>query len=354
MNIGILGLRGAGGTTLFSSFISQAPSDKSSFPSTGMVNVPDLRLELLNGVYNPKKTTHATVRFEDCIPMNTTVKKDRVALLEKLKVLDSYVLVVGAYRCMSSREIIDEFNQLRFELIIHDMDFITRRTEKLEGEIKKIVKDREVKKKEMDLLKRLLPPLENEGFLQKVEVDELERSFINNANFLTVRPVCYVLNFSEETSENEKEKTVVEINRVLKEKGEKSKVLAVNAPLEAEISMMDEDDRESFLEEYGIQEMGRDKVIKAAYEAMDLVTFFTVGEDECRAWELKRGSTALDAAKAIHTDLARGFIRAEVIGCRTLLELKCLNKAKKTGQLRIEGRTYTVQDGEIVHVMFNV
>jgi hypothetical protein len=349
MNIGIIGLRGSGRTTLFSSFIGEE-----SHSATGIVSIPDTRLDLLSRMYEPEKTTCAKVAFEDCYPLDTTVKQEKIKLLDRMKVMDAFVMLVGAHRHLSREEVIGEFKQVRFEQIINDLDFVTKRVERLQEEIIKISKDRDAREKELALMKRLQPILEGERMLRGIQADSFEASILSNANLLTLKPICYVLNFSEGTADEERKGIAAEIQALLEGWGESSHVIAINAALEAEIAAMSHDERESFLREYGISSLGREKVIRSAHEMMRMITFFTVGKDECRSWELRDGATALDAAGAIHSDLARGFIRAEVIDYKALIDAGSLNDAKKAGVLRVEGRTYVVKDGEIVHIMFNV
>lgn len=237
---------------------------------------------------------------------------------------------------------------------MNDLDFVTKRIERLERETRVSNKDRGDKEKEMDLLRRLQPVLEGEKFLRGMDFAEQDAAMMVNYNLITVKPACYVINFSDDMSKEEVEKVRLGGENFLRDAGEDSPLLCVNAALEEELSSMGPDEISQFMGEYGIEEMGRDRVIKSAFSMLNLLTFFTVGEDECRSWHIHKGETALDAAGAIHSDLARGFIRAEVIGGETLLDLGSMNEAKKAGKLRLEGKTYVVNDGDIVHVMFNI
>lgn len=354
MDIGIIGLKMAGKSTLFSSFVGLGASKDGTRSNMGIVNVPDERLDELSEFYNPQKTTHSMVRFEDYPPLDTQVKQDRIRLYEGMKTKEAFVLVVGAFRRMTEDEIVEEFNQARFELIMSDLSFIIKRIEKLEKEIVRIAKNRAAKEKELAFMQRLQPILESERMLRDMEFDNIESAIIINASLLTLKPLCYVINVSEDMDENIARSVVIRIKKLLEANGDNSPVMAVNASLEVELAAMDEIEIGDFMREFGIESPGREKVINAAYELLDLITFFTVGEDECRAWNIRKGGKAIDAAASIHTDLARGFIRAEVIDHKDLIELGSMNDAKKAGKLRLEGKTYEVKDGEITHIMFNV
>lgn len=350
MKVGLAGLSSSGKTTLFTSFMGN-PDFKGT---TGSVSVPDERLEKLSRLFHPKKTVYAMVNFEDCLPLDTQAKPDRVRLEEKMRTMDAFVLVVGAYRCQSAEEVLAELGKIRLEMIIRDLDFILKRMEKLEKEIKLAVKDRALKEKEMELLKRLQPILEGERYLTGLEFDPSDSKMMANYNLLTGKPSCFVLNVPEEDLGGGGAVLAGRVQEELKKRGHVSPVLFLNAKLEADIAAMEASDAASFMKEYGISELGRGRVIQAAFRMLDWLTFYTVGEDECRAWNIPSGGSALDAAGAIHSDLARGFIRAEVVDCESLLSLGSLNEAKKAAKLRLEGKTYIVKDGDIVHIMFNI
>lgn len=353
MNVAIVGLSSSGKTVLFDSFVGHEPRGGSKAPQVGIVNVPDQRLDRLSALYHPKKTTFTTVNFRDAVPLDSAAKQERIALFDMLKTVDAFVCVVGAYRWSTAGEIQAELQKLRLELIIQDLDFVMKRTERLEREMKSSQSGPQ-KEKEMELLKRLQPILEKEQFLVGMTWDTQERRFMADYNLLTERPACYVLNVAEDIDTSLRESVTAEIGNMLNNAGAASPVLALNAKLEAEIAAFSPGERVKFLEEFHIAESSRDRVIRSSYELLDLITFFTVGEDECRSWQIRRGATALDAAGAIHTDLARGFIRAEVIEHDILLELGSLQEARRVGKLRLEGKAYEVKDGEIVHIMFNI
>lgn len=353
MKIAIAGTGASGKTTLFSSFTGTAPASGQGKSVMGVVNVPDLRLERLSSMFNPRKTVYATVDFVDTAPLDSQNKQEIIPLFDTLKTSDALVCVVGVYRCLTAEEALEEFKKVRLDILINDLDMAVKRAERLEKEIK-IAKNKAEKQKELELIGKIQPLLERETFLYGIEFDEEEKAVLHNFGLLSVKPCVYVLNRGDAFTEAQMELLETSVKNLLSQAGDPSPVISLNAGIESEIALMDEEEKTEFLAEYGIEEFGRDRVIRAAFERLSLITFFTVGEDECRAWKVREHATAVDAAGVIHSDLARGFIRAEVIDYGTLLELGSLQEAKKAGKLRLEGKTYRVRDGDILHVMFNV
>lgn len=351
MNIGITGLSASGKSTIIEAFLGRANTPGSSKGALGVVSVPDERLDLLSNLYKPEKTTYSLVNFEDCFSLDAPSRQDRVKLFERLRVMDALLFVVGAFRCPASEDVLKEAMKIRFEIVVNDFDFVTKRMERLEKEMKSSAKFRNEKEAEMALLRRMIPLLEEERFLANLETGEQEKRLMAGYSLLTTRPSCYLLNVSEDAGAEDVAET---LEKNLRQVGDLSPVLTLRGRLEAEIASMEPAEAQEFMKEYGISQSGRDRVLKTAFEQLDLITFFTVGEDECRAWNIRRGGSALDAASAIHSDLARGFIRAEVIEHDVLLSLGSLAEARKAGKLRLEGKTYLVKDGEMVHIMFNV
>jgi GTP-binding protein YchF len=350
MKIGIVGLSGSGKTLLFNAFIGEEESRQTS----GIVQVPDERLYNLSALFNPKSIVPATVVFEDCLPVDTKVKQDRIKLFDSMKTMDAFVMSIGAYRCFDSGSVKAEVDKLRFEILMNDLDFVTKRVERIDRELRALGKNAAEKEKESHLLKKIQPVLEEEKFLNTVEFEEQELKIMANYNLLTVKPMLYVLNIAENTDESKQKEYMSVVREILDKNKDSSPILLINAKLEWEVSILDDEEIGGFMEEYGITELAKNRIINEAFSLLNLLTFFTVGEDECRAWNIHHGDTSVDAAGAIHSDLARGFIRAEVVECTALLELKGLNEAKKAGKLRLEGKTYKVKDGDIVHIMYNI
>ena len=352
MNIGITGFSGSGKTTLFNSFTGN--TSENSKTKMAMVSIPDERLTELSELFKPKKTTYSLVQFEDLPSLDVHEKSEKVRFYERMRVMDAYVIIISAFKAQDAQEVQEEIKKMRLELIIGDLEFVINRMEKLDREMQLSPKNRDVKEKERAFLLRLQGILEEDRFIFGEEFEKEQNELIRTYGLLTLKPACFVLNFSE----NQKTEYVGELVKIsgdmLIEKNDASPVIAVNALIESDIASMSEDDRRVFIKEYAIEKLGRDKVIQTAFKLLDLINFFTVGENECRSWIIRQGSTALDAAGSIHTDFARGFIRAEVIAYDELLKLGSLYNAKNTGKLRLEGKTYIVKDGEIVHIMFNV
>ncbi|MCQ2736340.1 MAG: DUF933 domain-containing protein [bacterium] len=352
MKIVITGFGGSGRTSLFAACTGK-DMEEASRQSIGVVQVPDERLNKLSAIFNPKKTVFTTIDFVDSLPLDSHSKSDKTSLFETLRNGDALVCVISAFQHDSDGEILDELNRLRLDILINDLDMAVKRSERLEKEIR-ICKDKGEKQKELALVKRIQPVLENEQFLYSMDFDKDELMILRNFGLLSRKPCIYVLNCSEEMDAERIAGLEDAVRRQLDEVSDPSPVISLNASIEAEIAAMDSADREDFLKEYGISECGRDKLIKAVYRRIDYITFFTVGEDECRSWKIPAGSTAVDAARAIHSDLARGFIRAEVVSAEDLLRLGSHNEAKKEGVLRLEGKTYLVKDGDTLNIMFNI
>ncbi|MGV8120159.1 MAG: DUF933 domain-containing protein [Candidatus Xenobiia bacterium LiM19] len=352
MNISVAGLTSSGKTTIFSAFTG-TEIKAGTKQAVGIVHVPDPRIDRLAELFKPRKLVYANVDFRDTLPFDTPVKSEQVALSEAIRSSDALVPVIGAYRCASPEEVLSEMKKIRLDLVINDLDFVLKRIERLEREVRS-AQDKALKEKEMELLRKLQPLLENEQFLHGLTLDRQEQGILAPYNLPTLKPLCFVVNHGENQDAAAVRQMVSMLETTLRELGDPSPVLPLNGQLEAEIALLPQGEKESFLKEYGITEPGQNKVIRTIYEMLDLISFFTVGEDECRAWRIVKGATALDAAATIHSDLARGFIRAEVIENDILLQLGSLQEGKKTGKLRLEGKTYEVKDGDIVHIMFNV
>lgn len=354
MNIGLTGFRSSGKTTVFSSFLGIEPSESAGKTSAGVLKIPDNRLDKLGELFNPKKVTHACVNLEECPSLDSQVKQERIKLWDALKRKDAVILVAGGFKETNEEGVLNKIKQLRFEMIMSDLDIVTKRIERLDQDMKKNAKERMTKKKEMAVMKKLQPILEGEGMLRGQELDDSDLRVIHNAGLISLKPMMYLINISEDMGEDRIKELLKQTKDMLAALKDDSPVFAVNAPLELELSLMDPEEAGEFMNEYGIETSGRDKAIQTAYSLLNLITFYTVGEDECRSWNIPQGGTALDAAAAIHTDLAKGFIRAEVIDYNDMLETGTLNNARKAGKLRLEGKTYHVKDGEIVHIMFNI
>ena len=353
MKIVITGLSSSGKSSLFSACTGLEIKDSQGKSVQGVVSVPDERLDKLSEMFNPKKTVFATIDFVDTPSMDTQIKQDKISLFDTLRVSDALVCVIGGYRHSDVKSIFDEFEKLRLEILINDLDMAVKRSERLEKDIK-IAKNKAEKMKEFELVQKIQPILESGRFLYKMDFDKDELAILHNFALLSRKPCIYVLNITDSLSDDLVSEVESKIKENLNSNSDPSPLIVLNAELEAEIAVMPDEERAVFMAEYGIEVSGRDRVIKAGYDRLNLITFFTVGEDECRSWKIASPASAVDAAGAIHSDLARGFIRAEVIESDVLLALGSMQEAKKAGKLRLEGKTYSVKDGDIAHIMFNI
>lgn len=354
MKIGIVGLKSSGKTTLFSAFLGLGARGADPSRKTGVVEVPDKRLNKLADHFNSSRRVSPTVTIVDCPPLDTRVKQERVHLDETLRQMDALVLLVGAHLKTTADQITEEAEKTRFEIVMKDLDFISSRREHLKKDLKLGAVDRSTGEKEMELLDKLQSLLEKEKFPAADDFKESEKTFLTTYNLPTLKPICFVLNVPEDMDDQSVEKAVTGVKQMLEKTGDSWPVLAVNTRLEAEISAMEPEDMQAFMKEFGIEKLGRERVIRVVYDLLDQITFFTRNKDESRAWNITRGSTAIEAADTIHSDIARGFIRAEVINYQLLLELGSLNQARKSGQLEVVGKDYVVRDGDFIHVLFNV
>ncbi|MDF1512761.1 MAG: redox-regulated ATPase YchF [Anaerolineae bacterium] len=359
MEIGIIGLPTSGKTTVFNALTG---SDReTSAASTGKlelhsatVNVPDDRIDQLSTLYKPRKTIYAQVVFTDIAGLDKDLGKKGLSgeLRNKIAPMDAFIHVVRAFEdnriphLAQSVNPARDLNNLDTEFLLADMVTAETRLARIAERLSKGAKAEERQKliEDQALFNRLLEALSDGTHLRDVDLTEEELNGISGYSFLTLKPVLVLINTGEDDSEQ------VDIQY----KHRHSDVLSMQAKLEMEISQLAEDEVTFFMDEFGITDRAVNRVIQAAYKLVNLQSFFTVGEDEVRAWTLPVGATALEAAGAIHSDLARGFIRAEVIPYKTLIKAGDMVAARKAGQVQIEGKTYVIHDGEIVHIRFSV
>jgi ribosome-binding ATPase len=356
MQIGITGLAGAGKTTVFN-VLARSHAQVGSFsaqPHIAVVKVPDPRLEALRDLFKPEKFTPAEVTYVDVAGVVPGSDRDRSAqVFAHLREADVLLQVVKAFDdgtgIAPERDIAD----LELEFVLADLDIADRRYERLEKEArlgKGTPAERQAQQRELEALIKIRDALQNERPARTVELDAEERKAVRGYGFLSAKPILILLNVAEPGADAD-----ALVSRIAPEmKWQSTEVLALAGRLEMELMELDAEDAAEFMKELGIEESGLGRVIQSSYGIADQISFFTVGEDEVRAWTIAANLPAQLAAGAIHTDLSRGFIRAEVINWQELLDAGSYAEARKRGQLRSEGKGYIVQDGDILHVLFNV
>lgn len=354
MRLGIIGLPQSGKTTVFNALTrGHQPLTTSGGRfdvHTGVVDVPDVRVYRLSEMFKPKKTIYAKVTYADIAGLEGSQSAISGQLLNILTQMEGLLHVVRCFDDANTPHPSGSVNPLRdittmdAELLLNDLIAVERKLERLAEERKKGAgRERTIIDREVVLFERFKDALSREIPLRQIDLTAEEEKALSGFGFLTRKPMLVLLNLHEG-----QEVPPIEYKRP------HSTLAALQGKLEMELAQLAPEDVEVFMQEYGITELGLARVIRLSYDLLGLISFFTVGADEVRAWTISKGSTAYEAAGEIHTDLQKGFIRAEVIPCAELLSLGGLNEAKAKGRLRLEGKEYIVQDGEIVHIRFNV
>lgn len=358
MRIGLFGFPMTGKSTLFKLLTGAEPVAGSGRGEgqVAVTKVPDPRLERLSAMYNPKRTVAATIEYLDLAGMEKG-EAAKVLPLDQLRVVDALAHVVRAFESDAVPNSQGDVNPLRdamsmeTELILADLITAERRVEKLEPLVMKANKDED--KKELEVIRKVIAALESETPLRNVEFNDLEASRLRGFTFLSMKPLLLIVN-ADESDAGRLESEADPFGLAEFASRPHTGVIALSAKIEEEIAQLDEADAVTFREELGIKEPALGRVIRASYDLLGKISFFTVGEDECRAWTIDRGTTARRAAGAIHSDIEKGFIRAEVVAYDALVEAGTWNAAKEKGTLRLEGKEYVVQNGDISHFRFNV
>jgi GTP-binding protein YchF len=356
MKTGIIGLPQAGKTSLFVMLTKQSVAHRSGNPREahfGVTKVPDDRLDRLAALYNPKKLIHASVEYADVGALSQEALKE-TAFSANLRNVDALAHVVRAFEDESiphagSLDPLRDIKNIDLDLIVSDLEQVEKRLERVEKDMKKM-KSGEIER-EFELLKRAKTHLETERPLREMEITPEDKKRVRGFMFLSEKPMLYVINIGESSSLGaDLESAVKKYGMTEAASRPNTGALAVCAKVEAELAEMNDADAAEFLTSYGLKESGLVRLIRKTYELLGLISFFTVGEDECRAWTVDRSSKAVNAAGAIHTDLEKHFIRAETIHWDQLLDAGSEAEARARGTLRLEGKEYVVKDGDVMHI----
>lgn len=344
MRVGLVGFAGCGKSTVFE-WLTGTKSNPAKVLHEGQVGIaviPDERVDWLSAHFRPKKTTYATLELVDTPGLSVAERKDNPKRLNVLRTADGLLVVLGAF----AGDPVTEFRNFQSELLFADLEIVTNRIEKLQTQLKKPrpAKEKENDQKELELLHRIAAALESGQSSAGLELTEEEEKQVRSFQLFTLKRTMAFLNIGEDRIGQPPPSALLALC---------PRVVQAPVKLEMELAELPEADREEFLRGLGLSGFSRDQVVRAIFEGMGLIVFLTVGEDECRAWPVPAGTTAVEGAAEIHTDLAAGFVRAEVVPFEEFQKHGSMKECKAKGVYRLESKTYVIQDGDIMHILAN-
>jgi len=348
MKIGIVGLPFVGKSTIYNLLVGEDSSSDHLPGDTRTIKVHDSRIDKLSEMYEPKKTTYAFLQFTDTPGLDPTAgSKERNRVFGMIQKIDALLWVTGNFDgCASSP--LSQLEDIKSEIILRDLELVENRLDKLENAKRKLEK---FEKDELEVLKKIKEYLDNEKFPDISEILPEEIKLISSLSLFSIKPYFILINsdedsFEKNTTEIEKMKSYTEENRL--------GIIEICGKFEMELNSLEEDERKEFMQELGIKESGIQRLTTLIYDHVGLISFFTVGKDEVRAWTIKKNTCAKEAAGKIHSDLERGFIRAEIMKYEELLEFGSEKILKEKGLFKVVGKEYIVEDGDIINIRFNV